>query len=79
MGGVRRGRASLCSLDSSLCGDGEQPDLLAVRTCTDPFCLHSHTHHPAALSSAIVAADATNILSAAASLDHRLTSGRHGE
>ena len=37
------------------------------------------SHHSAALSSAIVAADATNILNAAAALDHRLTSGRHGE
>ena len=37
------------------------------------------SHHTAALSSAVVAADATNVLSAAASLDHRLTSGRCGE
>ena len=37
------------------------------------------SHHSAALSSAIVAADATNILNAAAALDHRLLSGRHGE
>ena len=36
-------------------------------------------HHSAALSSAIVAADATNVLNAAAALDHRLLSGRHGE
>ena len=41
--------------------------------------LSVHHHHTAALSSAIVAADATNVLSTAASLDHRLLSGRHGE
>ena len=37
------------------------------------------SHHSAALSSAIVAADATNVLNAATALDHRLLSGRHGE
>ena len=37
------------------------------------------SHHTATLSSAIVEAEATSVLSAAASLDHRLTSGRHGE
>ena len=44
------------------------------------FNTHTHlSHHTAALSSALVAADATNVLCAAASLDHRLTSGRHDE
>ena len=37
------------------------------------------SHHTAALSSALVAADANNVLAAAAALDHRLVSGRHGE
>ena len=37
-----------------------------------------HTHTPP-LSSTLVAAEATNVLCAAASLDHRLTSGRHDE
>ena len=37
------------------------------------------SHHTAALSSALVAADANNILTAAAALDHRLVSGRHDE
>ena len=42
---------------------------------------HTHflSHHTAALSSAIVAANTTNVLNAAASRDHRLVSGRHGE
>ena len=37
------------------------------------------SHHTAALSSALVAADARSILDAASTLDHRLVSGRHGE
>ena len=37
------------------------------------------SHHTAALSSALVAADANNVLAAAAALDRRLVSGRHGE
>ena len=37
----------------------------------------ARTTPPAALSSAVVAAAATNILSTDAALDHRLVSGRH--
>ena len=37
------------------------------------------THHVAALSTALVAADAHNVLAAAAALDHRLATGRSGE